>query len=164
MGVEKLIIMGLAVLITLFNLYCNRSFAMDPLMSSIRTSSSALKAQSMRLKVISQNIANEDSTSNEKGGEPYRRKTITFKSKIDPRTGVEKIDIIKIGVDNKTDFKKKYEPSHPAADDAGYVLYPNVDKSLEFIDAKEAQRSYEANLNSISISNSMMSKTLEILR
>jgi flagellar basal-body rod protein FlgC len=164
MIIEKLIITSLAIVITLFNLYCTRAFAMDPLMSSIKTSSSALRAQSMRLKIISQNIANEDSTSNEKGGDPYRRKTITFKSKIDPRTGVEKIDISKIGVDNKTQFQKRYEPSHPASDDAGFVLYPNVDKSLEFIDAKEAQRSYEANLNSISISNSMMSKTLEILR
>lgn len=164
MSIEKIFITTLAILIILFNLYCARAFAIDPLMSSIATSSSALRAQSIRLKIISQNIANEDSISPEKGGDPYRRKIISLKSKIDPKTGAEIIDIQKISRDTKTNFKKKFDPSHPMADKDGFVIYPNVDKTLEFIDAKETQRNYEANLNAISISNAMMIKTLEILR
>lgn len=164
MTIEKISLMILIIITVIFNLHSSIAIALDPLMSAVKASSSALKAQSERLKIISQNIANEDSTGIAPGEKPYQRKTITFKNKKDPKTGEEKIDITNIGVDNKTDFRKKYDPSHPAADHNGYVLYPNVNKQMEFIDAKEAQRSFDANLNAIDISNSMMSRTLEILR
>jgi flagellar basal-body rod protein FlgC len=159
----KLFLVLLIFIVVVFNLYCSYALATDPLMSAIDVSASALRAQSERLKIISQNIANEDSTGNGPGSTPYQRKTITFKRKLDRKTGSEIIKVDKYGTDPK-EFKKKYDPSHPAADKDGYVLYPNVDKSIEFIDAKEAQRSFDANLNVIDISKSMMSKTLEILR
>jgi flagellar basal-body rod protein FlgC len=162
--------MGLKIFISLlitivigFNFYTSYALAIDPLMSSIEISAAALKAQSERLKVIAQNIANEDSTGNLPGAKPYQRKTIIFKNKKDYKSGTSKIKATKYGAD-KSAFKKKYDPSHPAADMEGYVLYPNVDKTLENMDAKEAQRSYEANLSSIEISKSMISKTLDILK
>ncbi|MFV9875757.1 MAG: flagellar basal body rod protein FlgC [Rickettsiales endosymbiont of Dermacentor nuttalli] len=137
--------------------------AADPLLTSIQVSTSALKAQSARLKVIAQNIANEDSTSTTKGRNPYRRKTIEFQSKFDRHLGASTVVVSKYGYDY-SDFKKVFSPQHPAADQDGYVLYPNVSKIIENADAKEAQRSYEANLGIIEISKSMVDKTLDILR
>ncbi|AIL64903.1 Flagellar basal-body rod protein FlgC [Rickettsiales bacterium Ac37b] len=144
-------------------LFPNILFAADPLLTSIQVSASALKAQSARLKVIAQNIANEESTSTTQGKNPYRRKTIEFKSKFDRQLNASKVVVSKYGHDY-SDFKKIFNPSHPAADRDGYVLYPNVSKIIENADAKEAQRSYEANLGTIEISKSMVDKTLDILR
>lgn len=133
------------------------------LSDSITTSAAGMHAQSARLRVISQNIANADSTSTIPGGNPYRRKTIYFKNKRDPKTGVESVAIKKYSED-KSPFELRYEPSHPAANAEGYVKYPNVDNIIESQDAREAQRSYEANLNMVDMSRSMMTRTLDILR
>jgi flagellar basal-body rod protein FlgC len=160
---SKLIIIFLITTVAAFNLYCSITLASDPLMSAVKVSAAALRAHSERLKIISQNIANEESTGSKPGEKPYQRKIITFKRKKQPGTGIEYITKTKVSED-KSDFKKKYDPSHPASDKEGYVLYPNVDKTIEFIDAKEAQRSYDANLSAIDISKSMMNKTLEILK
>jgi flagellar basal-body rod protein FlgC len=161
---EKKMLAGLLFCVVFFNLYYTTCFAADPLMATIDASASAMRAHSERLKVISQNIANEESTGTTSGAEPYRRKIIIFKTKTNPQTGAARIVVKKIDQDYKTEFNKKYDPSHPAADKNGYVLYPNVNKNVEFIDAKEAQRSFDANLNTIEIAKSMMNKTLEILK
>lgn len=150
-------------ILTLYLLFPNIIFAADPLLTSIQVSASALKAQSSRLKVIAQNIANEESTSITPGKNPYRRKTIEFQSKFDKKLGASKVVVSKYGQDY-SDFKKVFNPAHPAADADGYVLYPNVSKIIENADAKEAQRTYEANLGTIEISKSMVDKTLDILR
>ena len=122
-----------------------------------------MNAQSERLKIISQNIANSDSAPTTPGGVPYQRKTITFKNVLDKVMGVEKVEVAKIGAD-KSDFVKKYEPSHPGADADGYVLYPNVNNMIEMADMREAKNAYQANISAIEIAKSMIQRTLELLR
>lgn len=133
------------------------------LVNAMRVASSGMKAQSERLRVVAENIANADDTAATPGGTPYRRKTISFKNELDREMGIDVVKVNKFGVDN-SEFNKKYDPSHPAADEDGYVLYPNVNPISEAIDAKEAQRGYEANLNIIEVSKDMISQTLRILQ
>jgi len=133
------------------------------LIDTIHISSSGLKVQQDRLKVVAQNIANSESVGNREGQAPYRRKTISFKNALDKETGAQMVQTKKVGVD-KSDFVKKYEPAHPQADAQGYVLYPNVNSISEMMDMREARRSYEANLNVIESSKSMLSQTISLLR
>lgn len=130
---------------------------------SLRIAASGLKAQSGRMRVIAENIANADSTARTSGQDPYRRKVPTFVSKFDKELGAATVALGKVQRD-RTDFKMRYEPGHPAADAAGYVKYPNVEALVETVDMREAQRSYEANLNIVSATRRMISKTLEILK
>jgi flagellar basal-body rod protein FlgC len=115
------------------------------------------------LKVSAQNIANVDSTGSAPGAEPYRRKTITFENVLDRELGVETVRVQNIGED-QSPFKMMYDPSHVAADQNGYVLMPNVSTQIETVDAKEAQRSYEANVSAIEVSKTMLRQTLDMLR
>jgi flagellar basal-body rod protein FlgC len=135
----------------------------DDLLSSFRISAAGMKAQGARLRVISQNIANSDSLPTEPGQNPYQRKTITFKNALNRELDTTLVEVSKIGKDN-SDFAKRFDPSHPAADKDGYVLAPNVNKLVEMMDMREAQRSYEANLSAIRTSRAMLKKTLELLR
>lgn len=130
---------------------------------SLQIAAAGMKAQSDRLRVVAENIANADSTATTPGGEPYRRKTITFQNVLDKQLGVETVKVVKRGVD-KSDFNRKYEPYHPAADAQGYVLYPNVNPIVETVDMKEARRAYEANLGVVEVSKAMMTRTLDLLR
>ena len=122
-----------------------------------------MKAQGTRLRVISENIANAQSMAQSPGGTPYRRKTITFKNQLDRQVGLDLVNVKNIGTD-QAEFGKKYNPSHPAADQDGYVQTPNVNTLVEMMDMREAQRSYEANMNVISTSRQMVAKTLELLK
>jgi flagellar basal-body rod protein FlgC len=135
----------------------------DDLLSSFRISAAGMKAQGARLRVISQNIANSDSLPTEPGQNPYQRKTITFKNALNRELDTTLVEVSKIGKDT-SDFAKRFDPSHPAADKDGYVLAPNVNKLVEMMDMREAQRSYEANLSAIRTSRAMLNKTLELLR
>lgn len=148
----------------LFLLYCAlweaRSCA-DALGSAREVAFSAMRAQSERLKVVSQNLANAESLN--PAGTPYRRKTIAFRPKMDREADVAKVDVLNVGYDN-TEFEKRFDPSHFAADKDGYVSYPNVNKTIELMDAKEAQMSYETNLRSYEISKDMSIKALDLLR
>jgi flagellar basal-body rod protein FlgC len=135
----------------------------EDLSQAMNISASGMRVQSDRLRIISQNIANADSTGLTPGADPYRRKTIFFESKRDPKTGAELVRVKKYDVD-RAPFELQYEPTHPAANQAGYVKLPNVNTMIEAQDAKEAQRSYEANLNMIDVSRNMMSRTIDILR
>jgi flagellar basal-body rod protein FlgC len=128
------------------------------------SSAAGMKVQSQRMKVIAQNIANSDSTGTTPGAEPYRRKTIYFKNVIDPETGNTIIAVDKISRDYNNDFKARYDPGHPGANKDGYVLLPNVNRSLEGVDMKEAERSYEANLGAVETTKRMYLNTLELLR
>ena len=115
---------------------------------SIDIAASGLAAQSERMKVISQNIANADSMATTPGGTPYQRKTITFKNVMDRQIGVEKVAIAKRGTDS-TEFERKYDPSNPVAGADGYVQMPNVNTLVEMTDMREARNAYEANLSVI---------------
>ena len=133
------------------------------LINTIHISSSGMKAQQDRLKVVSQNIANAESVGTREGQQPYRRQTITFKNALDKETGAQMVKTDKIGKD-KSDFVKKYEPTHPQADAQGYVIYPNINSISEMMDMREARRSYEANLNVIESSKAMLNQTISLLR
>lgn len=124
---------------------------------------SGMKAQAKRLRIISENLANADSVSKNKGGKPYQRQVVTFKNVLDKETGVDIVKANKV-IKDKSDFGKKYDPNHPAAGDDGYVLTPNVNPLVEMMDMKEAQRSYDANLNIIKTSKDMMKNTIDLLK
>ncbi len=135
----------------------------DTLRASIFVAGAGMRAQGTRLRVISENVANADSTAKVAGGDPYRRKTISFKDQLDRSLNADLVKVREIGQD-PSDFKVRFEPSHPAADEQGYVKYPNVTKLVEVMDMREAQRSYEANLSVIEVTKSMVSRTLDLLR
>ena len=136
---------------------------MDDLTLSKTIAASGMKAQAQRLRVISENLANADSLSKTPGGQPYRRKTLTFRNELDRATGAELVKVGRVSRD-RGQLERKYDPGHEAAGADGYVLLPNVNPLVETMDMKEAQRTYEANLNVISTSKEMMSKTLDLIR
>ena len=130
---------------------------------SMGIATSGLRAQAGRMRVISENIANADSTAQTPGGAPYRRKIPTFTSQLDRALDARTVGLGKIAPDN-SDFRTKYEPSNPAADQNGYVKYPNVNPLVEMTDMRDAQRSYEANLNVVGATRRMIQRTLDILK
>jgi len=132
-------------------------------LKSLAIAASGLKAQSGRMRVISENIANAESTAQRAGGDPYRRKIPTFSAEMDRTLGAQVVGLGRIRPD-RTDFRTKYEPGHPAADTNGYVKYPNVNSLVEMTDMREAQRSYEANLNVIGATRRMLQQTIALLR
>ncbi len=123
---------------------------------------SGMKAQAQRLKVISENMANAESFSEVPGQDPYRRQVVTFKQYVDKEIGAHLVKVDKVIKDN-SEFIKKYDPNHPAADAQGYVSMPNVNPLIEMMDLKEAQRTYEANLSVMQTSREMNSKILDVL-
>jgi flagellar basal-body rod protein FlgC len=130
---------------------------------SMGIATSGLRAQAGRIKVISENIANSDSTAPTPGADPYRRKVPTFSSALDRALDAKVVTLGKVAND-RSDFRTKYEPSNPAADQTGYVKYPNVNPLVEMTDMRDAQRSYEANLNVIGATRRMIQRTLDILK
>lgn len=136
---------------------------MDDLNKSALIAVSGMKAQAERMRVVSENLANADSLPTTPDSTPYRRKTISFRNVLDKTAGADVVKVKKIDVD-RSEFLKKYDPKHPAADSSGYVLAPNVNPLIELMDMREAQRSYEANLNVVSVSKSMLSKTVDMLK
>src|SRR5215218_1040431 len=130
---------------------------------SMSIATSGLRAQAGRMRVISENIANADSTAPTSARDPYRRKVPTFSSALDRSIDAKVVTLGKVRTDQSA-FRIKYEPSNPAADAAGNVKYPNVNPLVEMTDMREAQRSYEANLNIISATRRMIQRTLDILK
>jgi flagellar basal-body rod protein FlgC len=124
---------------------------------------SGLRAQAGRMRIISENIANADSTAAKPGDDPYRRKIPTFNTELDRTIGARVVELGKVEND-KSEFRTKYEPGHPSADENGNVKYPNVSALVEMTDMREAQRSYEANINVISATRRMIQRTIDILR
>ncbi len=133
------------------------------LKTSISVSASGLRAQSLRMRVIAENLANQDSVAKTAGGDPYRRRVTTFQAEVDRATGGNGVKITGIDAD-RTDFQKVYMPGSAAADAQGYVLKPNVNALLETADMKAAQRSYEANLNAIDAAKSLTMRTIDLLK
>jgi len=130
---------------------------------SMGIATSGLRAQAGRMRVISENIANADSTAATAGGDPYRRKVPTFSSQLDRTLDARVVALGKIRPD-PTAFRVKFEPGNPAADATGNVKHPNVNPLIEMTDMRDAQRSYEANLNIISATRRMIQRTLDILK
>ncbi len=136
---------------------------MDPLISSLKVAATGLGAQSERLRVVSENLANAQSTGNFPGADPYQRKTITFTAELDRLTGARMVEVSAISGD-KTAFPTEFQPGHEAADELGYVKMPNVNVLVEMADMREANRSYEANLQSIKQARELISMTIDLLR
>jgi flagellar basal-body rod protein FlgC len=130
---------------------------------SIAIAASGLRAQAGRMRIISENIANADSTSHSANVEPYRRKIPTFRSEVDRSLDSQVVALGRVHTD-KTPFATKHMPGHPAADASGHVKYPNVNPLVEMTDMREAQRSYEANVNIISSTRRMLQRTIDILK
>lgn len=135
----------------------------DPLLSALKIAASGLEAQSSRMRVVSENLANARSTGETAGSDPYRRKTITFENELDRASEATLVRIADIGVD-RSPFRVEHDPGHPAADAAGYVKLPNVNMLVEMADMREANRSYAANLQVIRQAREMVSMTIDLLR
>ena len=135
----------------------------DPLESSIQIAGSGLRAQSTRLRVVAENLANAQSTGSSAGADPYARKTVTFDSELDRASGASLVQVKSIGVD-KAPFRTEYDPGNPAADAKGYVKQPNVNMITEMADMREANRSYEANLQIVKQTRDIFSMTIDLLK
>lgn len=136
---------------------------MDDITRTFRISAAGMQTQGARLRVIAENIANADSQPTDPGDLPYRRRIVSFRNALDRAVGAELVRVKRIGED-PSPFPRRYDPGHPAADDGGYVLESNVATMIEMTDMREAQRSYEANLNVIKATKAMVQETIEVLR
>lgn len=130
---------------------------------ALNVSAAGMDAQTTRLRVIAENIANQDTTGSTPGADAYRRKTITFESAVDRAAGVNSVQVKAIGVDS-SDLPLRYDPANPAANPQGYVKLPNVNTFIEVIDMREAERSYSANLSVMQATRSMLNKTIDLLK
>ena len=136
---------------------------MNDFLSSLGIAASGLHAQTARMRVIAENIANADSAGKTPDDDPYRRRIPTFRAVYDSEVGGQTVQIGRLSYD-MSEFASRYEPGHPAADQHGYVRYPNVNTLIESMDMRQAQRTYEANLNVVSVTRAMLGGTLDILR
>jgi flagellar basal-body rod protein FlgC len=134
---------------------------------ALRVSAAGLQAQSTRLRVVAENLANRDSTGSSPGADPYRRKTVTFGAHVERGLAgngdVSTVKVSRIGT-APGDFVEIYDPAHPAADARGYVKRPNVDSLVEIMDMREAQRSYSANVSVLEVTRGMLTRIIETLR
>lgn len=128
--------------------------------SGLRISASGLSAERLRMDVISSNVANI-STTRGANGEAYRRKVAMFEENYDNNLGMLGVKATEI-VEDKSDLRKVYDPTHPDADELGYVEYPNVDILVEMSNLIAASRSYESNVDTLNAQKTIISKALEI--
>jgi flagellar basal-body rod protein FlgC len=136
---------------------------MDDLSKASEIAVSGMKAQAERLRVVSENLANADSLPTAPDQQPYRRKVLTFRNVLDKSIGADTVRVAKVDVD-RSQFHKVYQPNHPAADAAGYVLTPNVNPLVELMDMREAERSYQANMDVVTTSRTMLTNTINMLK
>ncbi len=136
---------------------------MSDFIKTLGLSAAGLNAQQARMRIIAENLANADSTGSTPGQDPYRRRIPTFESAFSQALGGEEVRVGKVVYDMSA-FESRYEPGHPAADANGYVLYPNVNPLIEAMDMREAQRTYEANLNVVTSTRQMIGQTIDLLR
>ena len=135
----------------------------DPLQATLKIGASGLQAQSLRLRIIAENMANANSTGRTPGSDPYTRKVMTFESEVDDASNANMVRVT--GVErNRAPYRVELIPGHPAADAQGYVRMPNVDLVVEAADMREANRSYETNLQSIKQAREVISMTIDMLR
>lgn len=137
--------------------------AVDDLTRTMMISAAGMRAQSVRMRVIAENLANAETVGMKPGDEPYRRKVVNFASELDRVTGAEEVKVKDV-TEDQTPFGSRFDPGHPAADPNGYVKTPNVNTLVEVSDMRQAQRTYEANLNVIDSARSMLMRTIDLLR
>lgn len=130
---------------------------------AVSISAAGMSAQTARLRVIAENIANRDSTGEAPGADPFRRRTVSFTTRLDRAIGEHVVVARQPGLD-PSPFPQRFDPHHPAADADGYVKTPNVNGLVEVMDMREAQRSYSANLSVLETTRGMLMRTLELLR
>ncbi|HWK47035.1 MAG TPA: flagellar basal body rod protein FlgC [Stellaceae bacterium] len=130
---------------------------------ALKTATSAMRAQGLRLRTISENIANADTAPTSPGADPYRRKVVTFRETFDRATGAPEVNVQRVVPDTKP-FDTRYEPSNPGADASGYVKLPNINPLMELMDMREAQRSYSANISVVESARAMLSRTIDLLK
>jgi flagellar basal-body rod protein FlgC len=130
---------------------------------ALNISAAGMDAQTMRLRVIAENLANQDTTGSSPGADAYRRKTITFETRMDASVGVPTVKVKQIGQD-KSDEPLRYDASNPAANADGYVKTPNVNSFIEVMDMREAERSYSANLSVLQATRTMLNRTIDLLK
>lgn len=130
---------------------------------AIRIAAAGMDVQTSRLRVVAENLANRDTTSEVAGGDPFRRKTVTFANRFDRALGATTPRVARVGT-AKGEFPTRFDPSHPAANKDGYVKTPNVNSTIEVMDMREAQRSYSANLSVLEVSRGMLTRTIEAMR
>ena len=135
----------------------------DPLLAAMRTAGSGLSANSARMRIGSENIANARSTGSAPGADPYRRKTITFADALDETSGANAVRVANVGLD-RAPFPVEMDPGNPAADEKGFVKLPNVNLIMEMADMREANRAYEANLQVVKQSRDLISMTIDLLK
>jgi flagellar basal-body rod protein FlgC len=135
----------------------------DILGSVSSIAASGLRAQSERLRVVSENIANSNSTSSTPNGEPYRRKVVTFSTVNNLDSNLALVEIERISRDYG-ELQRRYEPSHPAADKNGFIKIPNVNPIIEMSNMREAARSYEANMNMLESASKMKNELINLLK
>ncbi|MBV8398072.1 MAG: flagellar basal body rod protein FlgC [Acetobacteraceae bacterium] len=133
------------------------------LTKAMAISARGMDAQGTRLRVIAENLANQDTTGSTPGADAYRRKTVSFENHMDQSLGTETVRVKEIGQD-QSDLPLKYDPSHPAADAEGYVRMPNVNSFVEVMDMREAQRSYSANLSVLQTTRGMLTRVIGMLK
>ena len=131
--------------------------------TSLYVAAAGMRAQSGRMRVIAENLANADSSSPVANGQPYRRRISVMNSEFDRQLGANVVTLGK-PVDDTAEFRLQYDPGNPSADKQGYVRLPNVNALVEMMDMRDAQRSYEAGLNVIGAARSMMARTIDLLR
>ncbi|WP_374620275.1 flagellar basal body rod protein FlgC [Devosia sp.] len=136
---------------------------MSDFLASLKIAATGLHAQTARMRIIAENLANADSAGKTPGEDPYRRKIPTFRAVMDRELDATTVKIGRVALD-QSEFQSRYEPGHPAADASGYVRYPNVNSLIEAMDMRQAQRSYEANLNVVSVTRQMLGSTLDIIK
>ena len=136
---------------------------MSKLDETMQMAAAGLRAQSARMRIIAENLANAQSTGRTPDEDPYRRQVPVFEAEMDRLTGLEVVRMTDVQED-RSDFRLEYEPGHPAANAEGYVRYPNVSSLVELMDMRESQRTYEANMNMVESSRRMMERTLDLLR
>jgi len=130
---------------------------------ALAISASGMDVQTTRLRVIAENLANQDTTGSSPGADAYRRKTVTFANSMDQAVGANLVSVSQIGQDTSA-FPMRYDPGNPAADAKGYVKLPNVNSLVEMMDMRDAERSYEANLSVMQSTRSMLNRTIDMLK
>jgi flagellar basal-body rod protein FlgC len=131
--------------------------------TSLQVSAAGMDAQTARIKVVAENLANQNTTGSSPGAEAYRRRTVSFQSSLDKVLGVETVSVKKVGID-RSDQPMKYDPGNPAADKNGYVKMPNVNSFVELMDMRDAEQAYSANLNVASTTRTMLNRTLDLIK
>jgi flagellar basal-body rod protein FlgC len=132
------------------------------LMDAMSQAAKGMKAQGVRMRVISENLANADTTASTPGGTPYQRKSVSFKNILNKANHQKEVAVDKISTESGN-FILKHDPGNPAADKHGYIKTPNINPLVEMMDMREAQRSYEANLGVIDMAKGMLMRTLDLL-